>query len=79
MWLNAFGASTHHVYFGTDKAKVADATPTSPEYQAKVTTDANVYYLSESLQAGSTYYWRVDAEMDEKTTYKGDIWSFQTE
>ncbi|KAL9965297.1 hypothetical protein ACROYT_G029075 [Oculina patagonica] len=79
MWLNAFGASTHHVYFGTDKAKVADATPNSPEYQAKITSDGNVHYLSESLSAGSTYYWRVDAEMDEKTIYKGDVWSFQTE
>ena len=25
MWLNAFGASIHHVYFGTDKSNVADA------------------------------------------------------
>ena len=79
MWLNAFGVSTHHVYFGTDKTKVADATLKSPEYQTKVTTDGNVHYLSESLRGGFTYYWRVDAEVDEKTIYKGDVWSFNTE
>lgn len=78
MWLNAFGALTHHVYFGTNKAKVADASPNSAEYKAKIADDGNVYYLKESLRSGSTYYWRVDAELDENTTYKGDVWSFQT-
>ena len=79
MWLNAFGASTHHVYFGTDKEKVADATPTSAEYQAKITDEGNVHYLPEALKGGSTYYWRVDAEIDQETAYKGDVWSFQTQ
>lgn len=40
--------------------------------------DGNVYYLNEKLVSESTYYWRVDAEIDDKTTYKGDVWSFQT-
>ena len=79
MWLNAFGASTHHVYFGTDKEKVADATPTSAEYQAKITDEGNVHYLPEALKGGSTYYWRVDAEIDQETTYKGGVWSFKTQ
>ena len=79
MWLNAFGASIHHVYFGTNKTNVTDAIPTSTEYQANITDDGNVYYLPESLRPGSIYYWRVDAEIDEQTTYKGDVWSFQTE
>ena len=51
MWLNAYGVSTHHVYF--------------------------VYYLTENLQSGTTYYWRVDAEIDNKISYRGDVWSFQ--
>ena len=79
MWLNAFGASTHRVYFGTNQATVAEATPTSSEYSEKITNDGNVYYLSRSLEPGSTYYWRVDAEIDDETTYKGDVWSFKTE
>lgn len=78
MWLNAYGASTHHVYFGTNKANVADASRNSAEYKAKITGDDNVYYLAprQKLSRGATYYWRVDAEIDSKTTYKGDVWSF---
>ena len=79
MWLNAFNASTHHVYFGANQAAVAEATPTSLEYRGKINSDGNVYYLSRSLEPGSTYYWRVDAEIDDATTYKGDVWSFQTD
>ena len=79
MWLNAYRASTHYVYFGTNQATVAAATPTSPEYREKITGDGNVYYLPGSLQPGSSYYWRVDAEIKDKTTYKGDVWSFQTQ
>ena len=78
MWLNAFGASTHHVYFGTSQATVSEATPTSAEYSEKIISDGNVYYLSRSLKPGSTYYWRVDGEIDDNTTYKGDVWSFRT-
>ena len=79
MWLNAFGASTHHVYFGTNKVTVTEATPESTEYSANITSDGNVYYFSESLEPGFSYFWRVDAEIDDKTIYKGDVWSFQTE
>jgi len=79
MWLNAFGASTHHVYFGMNQATVAEATPMSPEYREKISSDDNVYYLSGRLEPGSIYYWRVDAEIDDETTYIGDVWSFQTE
>ena len=79
MWLNAYGATTHHVCFETDEAKIADATPKSPEHREVVTEDGNVYYLNENLTSGSAYYWRVDAVMNDKMTYKGDIWSFQTE
>ena len=75
-WLNAYNASTHHVYFGANQAAVAEATPTSPEYKRKINSDGNVYYLSRSLEPGSTYYWRVDAEIDHETNYKGDVWSF---
>ena len=38
MWLNAYGVSTHHVYFGTKKANVSEATSKSPKHQAKTTT-----------------------------------------
>ena len=79
MWLNAFNASIHYVYFGTNQAAVAEATPMSSEYREKITSNGNVHYLRGSLEPGFTYYWRVDAEIDDETTYKGDVWSFQTE
>ena len=40
--------------------------------------DGNVNYLTENLQSGTTYYWRVDAEIDNKISYRGDVWSFRT-
>ena len=76
MWLNAYGATTHPVYFGTNKAKVADATSESAEYQMKITDDGNVHYLKESLTSGVTYYWHVGAEFNEKINYKGDVWLY---
>ena len=63
MWLNAYGASNHRVYIGTNKAKVTEATPKSPEHQEKITEDGNVHYLKESLKSGTMYCWRVDAEL----------------
>ena len=78
MCLNTYGVSTHHVYFGTNKANVAEATSKSREHQAKIIDDGNVYYLTKILQPGTTYYWRVDAEIEEQIIYRGDVWSFQT-
>ena len=80
MWLNAFSASTHRVYFGTNKAAVASATTTSPEHRENITSDGNVYYLP-TLMSSTMYHWRVDAVVDATSNliYKGDVWSFQTE
>lgn len=77
MWLNAFIVSIHHVYFGTNKATVALATTSSPEYRENVTSSGNVHYLP-SLASDSTYYWRVDVVVDHSTMYKGDVWLFKT-
>lgn len=78
MWLNALGAHVHHVYFGNDFTKVSEATPNSPEFKAKIENDGNVYYLEESLQQSTQYFWRVDAEVSQGEIYKGDVWSFTT-
>ena len=77
MWLNAFNAPIHHVYFGTSNETVALATTAFPEYRENVTSSSNVHYLP-SLVSGSIYYWRVNAVVDYTTMYKGDVWSFQT-
>ena len=78
MWLNAYGVSTHHVYFGTKKndcfrSNIKVTRASSEDHQ-----DGNVYSLMENLQSGTIYYWRVDAEIDNKISYRGDVWSFQT-
>ena len=74
MWLNALDASTDHVFFGTNKKKATDATPKSAK---KITNNGNVHYLSR-LEPRKTYYWRVDAVINEKTIYKGNVCSFTT-
>ena len=79
MWLNAYKASIHHVYFGTDRANVTSATPASAEHKDRIIDNGNVHYLTESLLKGSTYYWRVDAVITAATIHKGDVWTFQTE
>ena len=80
MWLNALDATTHHVYFGTSKTKVANATPKSAELQETMTNNGNQRYLSPKmrLKPRKTYYWRVDAVINKPTVYKGDVWSFKT-
>lgn len=70
MWLNAYGARKHSVYLG----KSVDAL----EYQETLNDGDNVFYFKESLEAGSTYHWRVDAEFSPNEIYQGDVWEFKT-
>lgn len=78
MWLNAYGASVHRVYLGTDRDEVRTATPSSPEYRGEVSNEGNVFYLNTSLDANTQYFWRVDAEVSPSEVYSGDVWSFTT-
>jgi hypothetical protein len=68
-WTEGFGAIFHTVYFGDDFDTVANATGGAP--LAKLTYDPG------ALEAGKSYFWRVD-EFDGTTTHKGDVWSFKT-
>ena len=79
MWLNAYGAKIHHVYFGTNKTAVESATRSSREYQKTTRLDRNVWYLGFKLEPGTEYFWRVDAQRRKRTVYKGDVWRFTTE
>ena len=78
MWLNAYGASVHQVYFGTSREGVRRATPDSPEYRGSVANESNVFHLKISLDPNKEYYWRVDAEVSSPGVYRGDVWSFTT-
>jgi len=79
IWKPGTGAVTHDVYFGTSFEDVNNATTTvdaGSVYQGSI--DTNNYAVTEHLEFGQTYYWRVDA-VDASTTNKGYVWSFTVE
>ncbi len=72
-WQPGAGATTHDVYFGTDKAAVqaGDAT-TFKGKQAMLSFDPG------TLAANTVYYWRIDERSDDGTVRSGKVWSFKT-
>ena len=67
-WTPGFGATSHTVYFGTD------ATPDADEERG---TQSATVFDPGPLEAGATYYWRIDETNGHGTT-TGDVWSFTT-
>jgi len=68
-WAPGVGAAVHNVYIGTNPGRL--------QLVATGLTDPAYYY--EALQAGTTYYWRVDEiEADSATIHEGDVWHFST-
>ncbi len=75
-WTPATNATSHQVYFGTDKDAVRNATTASPEYKGSKALG------NETLDPGklawhASYCWRVDAVYSTGTA-KGLVWSFTT-
>merc|ERR1719171_2200924 len=69
MWLNGYGCSTHHVYFGTSQDAVGSADEGSDEYLGSTERGDNVMKLdAKTLVGGEIYFWRVDA-----VTENGDV------
>ncbi len=68
-WRPGREAGSHKVFLGTDQTAVANGTAT-----ARTVTDHA--FAADSLNFGTTYYWRVD-EVN-TVTYPGDVWSFTT-
>jgi hypothetical protein len=75
-WTPATNATSHQVYFGTDKDAVKNATTASPEYKGSK-TQGNETLDPGKLAWHTTYYWRVDAVYSTGTV-KGLVWSFTT-
>jgi hypothetical protein len=71
-WKPGFGARIHQRYFGDKLADVEAGTGGTSKGPSGTAT-----YTPSGLQAGKTYYWRVD-EFDGVNTYKGDVWTFAT-
>jgi len=89
-WTAGAYAALHDVYFGQDQEQVANATPTDAEiYRGRQELDV-VMYEPETLEWGTTYYWRIDeanfvtVENEDGTedvneiVWKGQAWSFTT-
>ncbi|WP_206365220.1 Ig-like domain-containing protein [Sphingobacterium corticibacterium] len=72
-WGVAPGATRHEIYFGLDSARVADATPTSPEFKGVQNTTE---YTTTGLYSMDTYYWRID-EVTSNGKTQGDVWYFR--
>ncbi|MHC4366959.1 MAG: LamG domain-containing protein [Planctomycetota bacterium] len=68
-WSIGMNGKLHSVYFGDNPDDVGSAEGALP--QLGTTHDPGL------LEAGKTYYWRVD-EFDGTITHKGDVWSFTT-
>jgi parallel beta-helix repeat protein len=67
MWLQGYKAESHDIYFGTN--------PNSLVFQGN---QSNNIFDPGTLSSGQTYYWKVNAIINDKTI-EGDTWSFTTE
>jgi len=76
-WSAGTNAAAHDVYFGTDKAAVANADTMSEEYRCRqtettYTPDSNIPYIF-----GTDYYWRIDeVNSSGVAQWPGEVWSF---
>jgi hypothetical protein len=75
MWLNAYQASKHFVYFGDIEKSVLLAAQSSSQYQGEFKHNI---FTPKLLIPGKTYYWRVDA-FRAGQLIKGDVWTFTVE
>ena len=73
IWRNAFSATEHHLYFGSDRTDVTNADKTNQEFQG-VFSKKNVYRLKKLEER--VYFWRVDAVIEGRLV-KGDVWSVE--
>ena len=72
-WAAGLNATSHDVYFGTDKVAVeTGAEGTAMGNQIPRTFDPG------PLAADTTYYWRIDERAAGDVVHEGDVWSFTT-
>jgi len=72
-WTVGSTAILHNIYLGTTP-ELGPENLVGPRYPA------NAFYYTGGLQAGTTYYWRIDEiDRDGVTIYTGDVWTFMTQ
>jgi hypothetical protein len=76
-WTPADSAASHELYFGTDKDAVRNADTGAPEHKGSSALGAESYDPG-LLEAGTTYYWRVDEVDAQGNTVRGPLWIFTT-
>ena len=76
LWTTGNRAVRHDVYFGIDKDAVtnADTSDTTNVYRGRIIESG--YILTETLEWGQTYYWRIDEIEADDTMHTGPVWSF---
>jgi hypothetical protein len=80
IWAAGYKAKQHDVYFGSDQAAVASATPTTAGiYVGRQALD-KMTYTPGALDWNKTYYWRIDEVNDSEAAspWTGMVWSFTT-
>ncbi|UCD53141.1 MAG: LamG domain-containing protein, partial [Phycisphaerales bacterium] len=74
-WSAGEGATSHDVYFGSDRDAVAGADNSAAEFQGnQAETSLSVAGLVEF--GGGDYYWRVDEVAADGTVTAGTVWKF---
>ena len=76
MWLHAYQSKAAHIYFGSDRNVVENATQGSANYKGLF--EHNIVNPGK-LESGKTYYWRADALMSNGQVRKGNVWQFTVE
>lgn len=66
-----------YLYFGTDSAAIANATPASASATIGTETLFLLSTLNIQLSTLQTYYWRVDRADADGVITQGDVWMFQ--
>ena len=74
MWLAGCRAASHQVYLGSNRDRVADADADATEFQGAL---ENNVFPPPGLQAGQSYFWRVDVQEHDGVTVKGEVWEFR--
>jgi hypothetical protein len=78
-WTAGVGAVKHHVYLGTDRTAVEDATTEDITGIYRGEQTGTIHAPDPALVADTTYYWRIDEVAANGTTVtKGDVWRFST-
>jgi hypothetical protein len=78
-WTPGVYATSHQVYFGTDKDAVRNADTSSPEYKGTGNLGSESYNPGK-LSWYTTYYWRIDEanNVHPDSPWIGSLWSFTT-